>query len=277
LLDNALDYLLSAAEHARSDRPGNLKYALLHLAAGVELLLKARLEKEHWSLLFADVDKAAQDRLRSGDFRSVDFETASSRLQSIAEVTISDPARRHLDQLRRLRNQVQHFTVDLELGQVKSLLVHGANFFLDFLGSNLADEMAGREELLETIHEQLREVEDFVKARLATVEGDLADAADVIECPVCWQDTLVIGRGDPHCPFCGFSRSAKDMSEYIGEGAIDDKCLSCGERTLSFVLYHNELGVDWCMTCGTRQTMCPECGRVSVGEHEVCPECGYSR
>ena len=52
LLDNALDYLDQAAEHARKDTPRDWKYALLHLASGVELLLKAKLQEEHWSLVF---------------------------------------------------------------------------------------------------------------------------------------------------------------------------------------------------------------------------------
>jgi hypothetical protein len=50
---NGLDYLKSVIEHLR-DKPDqrNLKYAVLHLQAAVEVLLKARLIREHWSLVF---------------------------------------------------------------------------------------------------------------------------------------------------------------------------------------------------------------------------------
>ena len=59
LLDNALDFLLSAAEAVNRDEgPRSLKEAVLHLGNGVELLVKARIAREHWSLIFADVDKA---------------------------------------------------------------------------------------------------------------------------------------------------------------------------------------------------------------------------
>ena len=53
LLDNALDFLLSAAEAVRRDEGHrSLKEAVLHLANGVELMVKARLAREHWSLIF---------------------------------------------------------------------------------------------------------------------------------------------------------------------------------------------------------------------------------
>ena len=80
LLDNGLDYFLVAAESAGAEAPQNLKYAMLHLVDGVELLLKARLAQEHWSLLFDQTNKASQEKLRQGDFKSVDFEEAYRRL-----------------------------------------------------------------------------------------------------------------------------------------------------------------------------------------------------
>lgn len=48
LLDNALDSLLSAAEAVHRDEgPRSLKEAVLHLANGVELVIKARIAQEH--------------------------------------------------------------------------------------------------------------------------------------------------------------------------------------------------------------------------------------
>lgn len=275
LVDNALDYLLSAAEHATSGSPRNCKYALLHLAAGVELLVKARVEKEHWSLLFADVDKANQAALASGDFKSVDFETACDRLEHISAVTIDKTGLRRMGRLRRLRNQVQHFAIDVELEEVKSLLVHGANFFIDFLRTNLPDDMVAAENVLEAIHEQLREFEQFVQARLLAIKEELGGAPDVVECPRCWQETTIIGKGDPYCPFCGYTTSPQELVHHVGEGSLDEECLQCGERTLTFVLYSNEFGIDHCMSCGTRQTTCLGCRHRSIGVHDVCPECGW--
>jgi hypothetical protein len=50
LLDNTRDYFPSAAEDDRKGDLRSLKYSILHIAASVELLLKARLFQEHWYL-----------------------------------------------------------------------------------------------------------------------------------------------------------------------------------------------------------------------------------
>src|SRR2546426_9855541 len=53
LLENGLDFVWSAVEHlsvATSKR--ELKYALLHLVSGIELILKERLRREDWKPLF---------------------------------------------------------------------------------------------------------------------------------------------------------------------------------------------------------------------------------
>jgi hypothetical protein len=43
LIENALDYLLSAAERVQETEPRDLKYALRDLSTSIELLFKARL------------------------------------------------------------------------------------------------------------------------------------------------------------------------------------------------------------------------------------------
>ena len=74
LLDNALDSLLSAAEAVqRNEGPRSLKEAVLHLGNGIELLVKARLAREHWSLIFSNTDQASYDKLTDAEFTSVDF------------------------------------------------------------------------------------------------------------------------------------------------------------------------------------------------------------
>jgi hypothetical protein len=39
---------------------------------------------KHWALIFAKVDKANAVSLKSGDFESVDFETAIGRLKDLS-------------------------------------------------------------------------------------------------------------------------------------------------------------------------------------------------
>ena len=83
LLDNALDYLLSAAEAVHRDEgPRSLKEAVLHLGNGIELLVKARLARDHWTLIFSNTDQASYDKLADAEFSSVDFPKAIVRLSA---------------------------------------------------------------------------------------------------------------------------------------------------------------------------------------------------
>ena len=92
LLQNGLDYILSALENLRGESPTErqLKYAVIHLSAGVDLILKERLRLEHGSLIFADSDKATKERFESGNFVSVGFPQLVNRLSSICGVEFDD-------------------------------------------------------------------------------------------------------------------------------------------------------------------------------------------
>ena len=69
--------------------PRNLKDAVLHVANGTELLFKARLAEEHWTLIFANPDEASHEKLAGEDFRSVRF------------------SRKHVDRLDKIAGKVQ--------------------------------------------------------------------------------------------------------------------------------------------------------------------------
>ena len=193
LLQNAFDYLLSAAEHAREGSARSYKYAVIHLATSIELLLKARLRHEHWSLLFADVNHANKAALQSGTFNSVDFETALKRLREIAGVVIPRGQLRHLRLLRHLRNRTLHFDLTLQEQHAKALVAKGSNTALDFYHQNLEALEQIDSAVLDSLHENLREFDRFVQIRLAAICDDVAAGQDVRECPRCWQDALVIG------------------------------------------------------------------------------------
>lgn len=274
LLDNAFDYLLSAAEHAKQSSSRSWKYSVLHLVAAVELLLKARLEREHWSLLFADVDKASEAAIKSGDFKSVDFETTYKRLENVAKVALDRTTLQHLDHLRRLRNRIQHFAVSMDVLQVKSLVAKGIDFTIEFCRSELKDEFEARKEEVQEIAVQLRDFQEFAEERLATIATELREAYEPIECPTCWQRTLVIGDGQPHCLFCHYDVSAEELAGDISEGHVET-CSTCYEETLAFILANNEEGFWLCTSCGATYDElkpCIRCGRL-IAAGGFCAQC----
>jgi hypothetical protein len=91
LLENGLDFVRSSLEHltaaSAASTPDNgsqkrrLKYALIHLCSGIELVFKEHLRQDAWQLVFQEQDRATEAAYQSGDFKSVCFDTARDRLE----------------------------------------------------------------------------------------------------------------------------------------------------------------------------------------------------
>ncbi len=103
LVENALGFLSQAIETLESAP----KFSVINFYAAVELFLKARLLREHWSLV---VTKSPDwEKFVSGDFVSVSFDEACTRLDKIAQSPIAPRARGKFDAVRLHRNKMVHF------------------------------------------------------------------------------------------------------------------------------------------------------------------------
>ncbi|MFI6084718.1 hypothetical protein ACIBBB_27735 [Streptomyces sp. NPDC051217] len=92
-VENGVDYLRSVVDHltdADPPTPRALKYAVLHLQAAAEVLLKSRLLHEHWSLVFKEPSAATRKKFEVGDFTSCTTEAAIDRLRNIAGVDVDN-------------------------------------------------------------------------------------------------------------------------------------------------------------------------------------------
>lgn len=278
LLDNALDYVLSAAEHAAQGAPRDLKYAVLHLFAGVELLLKARLLEEHWSLLFADADKASQQRLDSGDFKSVDFETAVSRLNNVADVEIDREAIARLNALRGLRNRIQHFGASINKPQVQSQIGYVANFVIEFVKEHLSELEESHGTQLRGIRDAFGTSQSFIDERLKSLAAVLKEFKHLEECPRCLQDAVPIGVDDPpKCRFCDQEIDPSEIAAMRTESGEVDECPHCGASACALVICGDECRYQ-CYACGDSidadgYSHCPVCQKLIGAEDGICSEC----
>lgn len=278
LLDNALDYVLSAAEHASQGAPRDLKYAVLHLFAGVELLLKARLLEEHWSLLFADADKASQQRLDSGDFKSVDFETAVSRLKDVADVEIDREAIARLNAIRGLRNRIQHFGASINKPQVQSQIGYVANFVIEFVKEHLPELEESHGAQLRGIRDAFGASESFIDERLKSLAAVLKEFTHLEECPRCLQEAVPIGVDDPpKCRFCDQEVDPSEMAELRAEDCEVHQCPHCDAHACTLRIGGDECFFQ-CYACGEHMeakdfSHCPVCSRLIGVEEGICSEC----
>lgn len=261
LLDNGLDFIQSALENLQgAPDPKEIKYGILHLANGIELVLKARLAREDWRLLFRKVEKADKRLYDSGDFESVYFDDCLKRLKKHCRVEIPPNDKQILNELRKKRNKITHLGIADSSEALKSITAKALNALIDLIQKewnpdNFDDEC---KEYYDDIRKLMVNFDEFVDTRMKAIKDQLK-GVDPITCPSCFQDAALIDSGT-ECLFCGLSitdpEEAADL--YI-------------ENVLNISQYRTiKDGGDW------PQDECPECeleSLVTVGEKFICFNC----
>ncbi|MFD3373727.1 MULTISPECIES: hypothetical protein [unclassified Streptomyces] len=224
-IPNGMDYLDSVVDHLSGEpKPRDLKYAVLHLQAAAEVLLKARLLQEHWSLVFKDPGRADRSRFESGDFESCGTAEAVSRLRNIVGVDLPKAAIDEINQLAKWRNALQHYGVTVPAPAVESRAARILDFLLLFIAENLLPGLSGRDAMYAGegeyhIRARLTDMRAVIKARMDRVRPVIASVAErTVECPECGQLALVVGSSPLQCRFCDEEhRSAVGIAEfYVG-------------------------------------------------------------
>ncbi|WP_435613463.1 hypothetical protein [Streptomyces sp. bgisy159] len=228
---NGIDYLASVVEHldenASDVGPRDLKYAVLHLQAAVEVLLKARLQREHWSLVFKDPGRAARKDFESGDFESCGTDATIDRLRDIAGIAIDRKEAEALKDLAKDRNALQHYglthnahAVEARAGRVLDFLMRFLDIHLLPLLEGQERERAGRDMI--PVAEGVKNISSYVKRRLNRLRGELAGLESrTIMCPSCEQMTLVVAPHSGDCRFCGASWDSAELLSFNYLGCSD--------------------------------------------------------
>ncbi|MFE0776898.1 hypothetical protein [Streptomyces sp. NPDC058861] len=214
LVDNGLDYLLDVVGRLATG-PGeqpvarDLKYAVLHLQAATEVLLKARLQQEHWSLVFDNPATATRKTFDSAAFTSCTTEAAFERLRNIVGLDLPAKGITAVTRLARDRNALTHYGLTQPAAAVETRAADVLNFLLPFLAQHLMPALAPgertrAEQTMTVVHAQLRGIEAYIRTRMNDLRAGLAKVADTtVTCPVCAQPALVLAAdADPTCRFC---------------------------------------------------------------------------
>lgn len=107
-MSDDLDCLIDGYNEFEQDIYGVFRTVIINLAIAFELIVKFRLENEHQSLIFADINKAERFKLENGDFISVDIESGVLRLKNICELNYDF---KNLRKICNFRNCLIHFTL----------------------------------------------------------------------------------------------------------------------------------------------------------------------
>ncbi len=127
LLENAMDSIEHDLVHyvEGKENIGDYKFAIIHITQGVELILKERLRREHWVLIYEKVEKPDKSR-------TIGFNSAIERLQNICNIDLAKYIE-GLRKLREVRHEIQHYQVSITEERATTLVGNNIPFLLEFL------------------------------------------------------------------------------------------------------------------------------------------------
>lgn len=243
LLENGLDFINEAVKliNSSSDHK-RLKYAVLHLCSGVELIMKEVLKNKDWRFLFQEIKEAKPELLQSGDFESVSFKKSINRLESECKILINEDEKNTLIELRLKRNKIEHFKIDEKVSALKSLSAKILNFLIQFIYSNinLSNTSPLSKKYIRSLPKELLKFNSFVTQRNQQIRTKYNQKVKenfiAIKCPDCYQKTLFIDS-QRTCLFCNYSNSPEILaSEYNRTfhptAQTLAKCTNCSTNSL---------------------------------------------
>ena len=229
VLENGLDFVLMATNNLaiiNENLQGNeankrlMKYALLHLPSGIELIFKHKLLQEHWTYVFADMNKARKDALQSGEFKSVDSETAIERVRSFCDVGLTKEEVRDLRNLRNRRNKAEHFRLKESVLSIESSMHRSISILIRVIVDyydldSFTDEENELYSQIKTLLRQSQEHYSDAKMLVKKETEKMGMEKQLTMCPECHECFLTRGDG-AKCIFCNYDAPGEEAArEYI--------------------------------------------------------------
>jgi hypothetical protein len=255
LVENGVDFVRSGIERyflRDTPAPRDHKYAVLHVFAGALLLMKARLAKEHPSLIFVKVEE-----LGRSDAVTVNFRQVIDRLRAIAGVDLQ-PFMATLELAQKTRNNLEHYEVSLALKDTQELVGRLCTFVFLFLRDELGEQLeAHLKGAVWNRVVQLRGIADAIvegRRKQWLVKVSKYEKLTVEQLDALWDAAEAGANGDGRvysgdCPECGEQRIIR----------VDDDLLICTNSDCREAFRPDE---------------CLRCDRLILAGHDVfCEEC----
>lgn len=246
LVRNAIDFLQMSVKELEKQP----KYSVIHFAMSVELFLKARLLREHWSLVVSKIEKASLQAFRNGEFVSVTMDECLQRLGNIANDSLLTHEQECFRAIRDHRNKLVHFfhpeyqsPVNKKLlPQIVSEQLKAWFYLHRLLTIKWADHFNQYSKQITRLQKMLRRNQQFLAAKFKALDPEIKEARKQ-------------GQKFGHCVICGYE-SGRIKS--IFDPLFTRQCLVC----------------DW--SSNFLQIPCPKCGKdilIESGEFGMCENC----
>ncbi len=268
ILEMALNFLESSVDYIKEDKSSGveLQFSTIHLAASIELMLKACLIKEHWSLVINDLKDMNLSKFESGNFKSIGIDEAALRVRNICRCNID---KKIIDRIKNERNKIIHIGSSVNQYQATANIVDSYSFIYDFTKeAALFEPESEHKHRFGEIKEKINTLQNFVANRLRHISNELKRHENVIRCPECWQNSVVFSEEKRSCLFCRTEFELEIFIEQYGDAFLshDDigidfsACPNCGESSAVFA---EEINSTICLFCNS-----------NLNEYLRCIDCG---
>lgn len=254
LVRNALGFVNTSIDHLQQ-KPKN---AIVDLYTAIELFLKARLMKEHWTLMLAKPETGDLQNLAVGDFLSVYLDDALKRIQSILGEKIDQDASDNFKALGEHRNQIVHFAhsgMDNPSKTQAGVIVetcaswHYLHALLTGPWEAVFQPYAVE---LQVLNQRMMRQSDFIKARFEILKPQIEiqekKGNKIVPCGHCHMSAAIVGETHPWgtdytCMVCGVDDT--EVEECNAE-------LPCPGCNAPFKFFEKDLHA--CPACGHQIT-----------------------
>ena len=286
LAQNALGFLERSVKGMESQP----QYAIIDFCTAFELVLKARLMQEHWTLVCSKPSTAKLDKFLKGDFHSVTTQQAIERLGNIVKEKLDQDSIDCITSLVEHRNRLVHFwdadfaePNESTLAQFAGELCKGW-YYLERLLCYRWELVFDKHSCeIDRVSKCMRELSGYLdhvySVKEEGIRKDLSRGVKYLSCPACGYFSVGVAFQHPplalgECLVCGFTvrllavkcpdcHKTTLISDPVTEG-----CASC----------RREYGVEYLVgRFGTDTTgMSPRDLRDFGGEQEAyCHSCEY--
>jgi hypothetical protein len=299
LIESALEFIKRGADELEKQP----KYSIINFATGIELMLKARLVKEHWSLVVEKSGDAILKDFQEGKTKTVTPREAMKRLRNVCNDPVPEDAQKAFEAIAEHRNRVMHFFHEVASGAAAPALLETVTreqchcwYFLERMirgwGAPFTDDvstlwqignrMKQNRKYLETVYSREKPEIDKLKASkavFATCGGCGFEASRVTQ--------LDDNVDEQHCRVCGVMEqyvtidcptSSCDASvRMLAEHGSDRACLACGYEVTSDDISNALDTSTFDDTLSSPGVSCASCTGYHTGiEHNelyICSEC----
>jgi len=247
LVKNAIDFVDSSLDDL-GKRPKN---SIVDFYTSIELFLKARLMKEHWTLILTKPESADIDSFQVGDFNSVFLSDSVKRLEHIMKEKIDDQTISKFRSLGEHRNQIVHFAhtgySDLSKASVVVEQWESWHYLHQLLTVKWKDIFNPYSTEIERIHARIMKEKEFLDARFKALKGSI---------------DIEIKKGRK-IVFCNHCEKKAGVGSKENTWGTDYTCLVCGRDGVAIKSTTDTLP---CYSCGQEYEFfnkfiknCPHC------------------